>query len=272
MLWSRAAAAGERVAVHRRTAELAHLLTATVARQLAAGAATRIDEGNAKLAEARAGSDLLGAQAELDGLRAELGALLGVAVETPAAENPPALPPLAELVARAVARRGVVAAAIAGVHAAEARAARARAEGTSDLGFGGYAALEGEEVSAGVTLRFALGTSPRAERAAQVEDARAITKAAERDLAELDVRRELSRAWGLWNGNRRRLEALETQALPLVRSTADLLRASIAAGRGTLIELLTLLRESKALDLERAEAAAAARDAAVFVLAAAGER
>jgi hypothetical protein len=150
-----------------------------------------------------------------------------------------------------------------------ARVRRAQAEASPDVDFGGAVGIEGDEITAGLTLRVTL-PSPRADRAAAVEEAQLPALDSDRAALLFRLRAEVTQAWWTWHADHRRAQRLRGDVARVADEGAALAAELIHRGEGTALDHVAVLQQVHELRLLQVDAAARARHAAILVLAAGG--
>lgn len=256
---------------HREHGKLLERMSAVVRARLAAGGASLADVTRVDFERARLRADIGRLDAEAEGARGRLNALLGRTPDAllgpPGDSMPMKTAPLGVLLARAKAARGMILAAKARVLVAERERDAADADASwpaMTLGLGYWqdpSSRPGIGLSFGITLPWLSGAARDRVQAAQerIEAARA-----EVDASEFEVAAAVSDAFADVQMIRKALASLKEQTLPLSERTVKAVAASYSAGGAGALDWIDAARSvlelhAEKIDLEAELAVAVAR-------------
>lgn len=253
--------ARELLSVARADVELTENLLAFERRRLEAGAGTRIAVNLARAAAGRAVRRLQEATAGWREARSRLAEAAGLDPSTPpvpAGELPASgvhLPPLEDLVRRALESRSDLAA-LRGERERSLRRIRLeRSLAIPDLEVGAFAAREEGDDLAGLRVAVAIPLFDRNQRAIAESEAASDRATAGVAAAELAVAREVTVADARYRAAAGALAALEGLVVETLDESLDLLRRAVEEGKLSATDVLLLRRELVEGQREQIEAA-----------------
>lgn len=252
----------EMLAIETTEAELARAFAAMVERRLDAGSATAVDLALARAGLARAERGLALATASYHAAQARLAERVGAAqspLVAPEGDLPPVAspPPLDELLGRAMATRGDLAAAAARIEAAESGRRLARALGFPDVTVAARAGHEEGDDLAGIGIAVPIPLFDRNQGGIARADAEIVAARGEHEVVKLAARREVSAAHGRLVAALTARRTAERLGVTPLEEGLTLLERSFEAGKIGSAELLLYRRE---LVEGRRQALAATRD------------
>lgn len=270
-------------AVHRREllaiegteAALARAFASLVERRLDAGSATAVDLALAQAGLARAERGLALAEGAYRGTQARLAERVGrpdAALVVPVGDLPPLPEPpgLEASVARAIGRRGDLAAADAAVEAAEAQRRLARSLRYPDLTVGARAGREEGDDLVGIGVALPLPLFDRNQGGVAEVEAELSAARSDRAQAELAVRGEVVAAHERFAAALQGRRLTEGLGVTSLEEGLALLERSFEAGKIGSAELLVYRRELVEGRRQAVEALAEAWEAAVELAVAVG--
>jgi len=253
--------ARELLAVARADVELTENLLSLEQRRLDAGAGTRIEVNLARAAAGRAVRRVQEATAGWQEARARLAEAAGLdpaAPPSPVGDLPTsgaALPPLDELVRRALDSRTDLAALRRERERAERRIRLERSLAIPNLEVGAFASSEEGDDLNGLRAGIAIPLFNRNQGGIAESEAESAHAAAEVAAAELAATREVAAAYARYRAAAEAVSALEELVVETLGESLDLLRRAVEAGELSATDVLLLRRELVDGQRERIEAA-----------------
>lgn len=247
--------------VARADIELTESLLSFEERRLDAGAGTQIEVNLARAAAGRAVRRLQEAAAGWQEARARLAEAAGLDPATPPSpvgdlpSSGAALPPLEELVGRALAERTDLAARRRERERAERRVRLERSLAIPNLEIGAFAGSEEDDDLTGVRAGIAIPLFNRNQGGIAESRAESDRAAAEVAAAELAATREVAAAYAHYRAAAEAVTALEGLVVETLGESLDLLRRAVEAGELSATDVLLLRRELVDGQREQIEAA-----------------
>lgn len=249
LAFARALAAERRVEIARSELSLLERLLAFEERRLSAGAGTQIDLNLARAAAGRVRQRLETTRAERATARSALAEAIGADPTKALAPRGPLprwkgdLPPLDELVERALARRADLAARRSEVQRSRRRLELERRLAVPNLRAGVFERREeGDEIT-GAMVSIGIPLFDRNQGGIAQADAEIDRRKADLDTSELAVRRSVADAWSRYRAARRAVAALDTLVVGTLAESLELLERALAAGKVSAGDVLVLRRE-----------------------------